>query len=488
MTINFKAKGCNVLLTLTFCLLAPLFKIHITEAQEATTGIKQAQGLSAAFNSVADKITPSLVSVSSYKRAKKVGRGPQGLNDPFFDKFKDFFGEDLFDKFSQGQDMPQQGMGTGVIVDSRGYILTNNHVVGEADELEVTLNKDTKKVKAKIIGKDPKSDLAVIKIDPPFALETATLGDSDTIKIGDWVIAAGNPFGLDNTITAGIVSAKGRSLGNVGQYEDFIQTDAAINPGNSGGPLCNLNGEVIGINTAIFTRSGGYMGVGFAIPSKMVKSVMESLISKGKVVRGWLGVGIQNLTEELSQSFNYNEKEGALIGQIQEDSPAQKAGFKQGDIVTSFGGEKVKDMNQLRNRVAATEPGTKVPVEVFRDGNKQELSVKIEELPSQSLDDEKTETQENNIGVTTETLTGDLASRLGTKKTKGLVVTSVTPGSIAERAGIQPKDIILSVNGKAISKESELINLLTKSALSKGVRLVVETQGMERFVFLSVKE
>lgn len=481
------------LLTLSFGLnssvntkpLSFIYAPTAVEAQELDTGaLAQARSLSKVFSSVAEKVSASVVSVRSVKKAKPMA-DKNLQNDPFFERFKDFFGEDFMDKF----DAPQQGLGTGVIVDERGYILTNNHVIGQADEIEVSFNGGTKTFKAKLIGVDPKSDLAVIKIEPSSKLTAAKIGDSDSLKIGDWVVAAGNPFGLSGTITAGIVSAKGRSLGNVGQYEDFIQTDAAINPGNSGGPLCNLEGDVVGINTAIFSRSGGYMGVGFAIPSNMAKTVMESLITHGKVVRGWLGVGIQNITEELGKSFGYANMEGALVGQVSEGSPADKAGIKQGDIIVSYGSDSVKNMNDLRNRVAATAPGNTIKMKIFRDGSEKELNVKIEELQNQP-DEEKEPTQqlESEIGVSVNPLSPELAARLKTKKNRGVVITRVVPGSIGERAGLSTKDIVVSVNGKTISTEREFNAAVTKDALKKGIRLVVETDGMERFVFLSSRD
>lgn len=457
----------------------------LVSAEDLDTGaLAQARSLSKVFSSVAEKVSASVVSVRSVKKAKPMAE-KNLQNDPFFERFKDFFGEDFMDKF----DAPQQGLGTGVIVDERGYILTNNHVIGQADEIEVSFNGGTKTFKAKLIGVDPKSDLAVIKIEPSSKLTAAKIGDSDSLKIGDWVVAAGNPFGLSGTITAGIVSAKGRSLGNVGQYEDFIQTDAAINPGNSGGPLCNLEGDVVGINTAIFSRSGGYMGVGFAIPSNMAKTVMESLITHGKVVRGWLGVGIQNITEELGKSFGYSGMDGALVGQVSDGSPADKAGLKQGDIIISYGADAVKNMNDLRNRVAATTPGSSVKMKIFRDGIEKDVSVQIEELQNQPEEEkEVTKQLESEIGVSVNALSPELAARLKTRKNRGVVITRVVPGSIGERAGLSTKDIIASVNGKIISSEKEFNGAVTKEALKKGIRIVVETDGMERFVFLTSRE
>lgn len=457
---------------------------------EGRAPIEQARGISKAFEVVAEKITPTVVSISAIKKTREAPAGAKGqMNDPFFDPFREFFGDDFFDRFQRGPNSaPLQGMGTGVIVDARGYIVTNNHVVGEADELLVRLHDDKRTYKATRVGTDPRSDLAVIKIDGPSSLAPARLGDSDSLKIGEWVVAAGNPFGLDNSITAGIVSAKGRSLANSGNYEDFIQTDAAINPGNSGGPLVNLDGEVVGINTAIFSRSGGYMGIGFAIPSNMVKRVYKELIDKGKVVRGWLGVAIQELSEDLAESFGYKSTSGALVGQVQPGSPAEQYGIKQGDIITLFDGKAVTDVNQLRNMVAATTPGTKVDVQVVRAGRTETLSVKIEELSAQPEEALQPEEEESVVGLSLEPLTPDLGKRLGSRRIEGVVVRGVIPGSLASSSGIQPRDIILSINGKAVKSAEDVRALLTKPALQQGVRIIVETRGMERFVYMKTKE
>ncbi len=455
-------------------------------AQEARKGFPQAQELSEAFQSVARQITPSVVNISTFKKPKKRRSRQDQFEDPFFDRFREFFGDDLFDRFQKGGQSPQQALGTGVIVDRQGHILTNNHVIGEADSVMVKLGPDQKPIKAEIIGTDPRSDLAVVKVSSDVEFQPANLGDSDTIKIGEWVVAAGNPFGLDNTITAGIVSAKGRSLMQSGGYEDFIQTDAAINPGNSGGPLVNLKGEVIGINTAIFSRSGGYMGIGFAIPSNMAKLVMESLIADGRVVRGWLGVVIQDLSTDLSQSFGYEGTNGALVAEVQDDTPASKAGLKQGDIIIKYNGKKVKDVNTLRNLVAATKPDTEVSVGIFRDGDvATPLSVRIGELPSgdEEESEDSNETEER-IGIHTASMTPDIARQLGSEKSNGVFVVSVEPGSLAAKAGLLPRDIIVSVDGIPIQDSDALRKALTDSEVKKGVRLVVETKGMERFIFL----
>ncbi len=459
-------------------------------AQASEEAIKSANTLSLAFEQVADQITPSVVNISAIKKAKN----PQGrsqLNDPFFEHFKEFFGDDFMERFGQPQGpegYSQQGLGTGVIVDKEGHILTNNHVVGEADEVLVRLHND-QRVKAKIVGVDPRTDLAVIKIKADN-LSSAQLGNSDDLKIGEWVVAAGNPFGLDNTITAGIVSAKGRSLMGGGQYEDFIQTDAAINPGNSGGPLVNLRGQVVGINTAIFSRSGGYMGIGFAIPINMAKDVMQSLIQRGKVVRGWLGVGIQDLTEELARSFNYTDTTGALVGHVEKDGPADKAGLKQGDIIISMDGDKIKNINQLRNAVAAVEPGKKVKLELIRNGRKESAEVKVGELPAQAEAETKEEEESPSIdlGISIDTVTPELGRRLGLKAESGVIVKSVEPGSTAARAGILPRDIIVSLDSERIDSVGDFNKALAKADLKKGIRMVVQTGNMERFVFLKAAE
>lgn len=472
-----------LLATLLFfpCFTAP------NSAKALEEPLKYAQDLSSAFEDVAKVITPSVVNIRAIKRVKS-GRNMQQAQDPFFDLFRDFFGDDLFGQYQNPQDgLAQQGFGTGVIVDSNGHILTNHHVAGDMDEVTVKLS-NGREYKAKIVGTDPRTDLAVIKVSAPD-LAPAKLGNSDGLKIGEWVVAAGNPFGLDNTITAGIVSAKGRSIVGGGQYEDFIQTDAAINPGNSGGPLVNLRGEVVGINTAIFSRSGGYMGIGFAIPVNMAKNVFESLISKGKVVRGWLGVGIQNLTPELAESFNYPGTDGALIGHVEPDGPAEKAGLKQGDIIISINGERKKDINQLRNAIAAVEPNSKVELEVIRDGRKRSFKATVGELPTERASDQVSPKDSTlDFGISVENLTPDLAKRLGSTNKSGVVVTRVTPGSIAERAGLQPKDIIVSVNTQRLEDVAEFETAMENADMSKGVRLVVENRGMERFVILRSDE
>lgn len=471
---------------LTFTLTTPKTLL----AQDAA--IASAQEISSAFEKVAKDITPSVVSISASKKPKAItlkGAKPR-FNDPFFDQFKEFFGDDFAERFQApngGEEGKQQGLGTGVIVSKEGLILTNHHVAGEADTIEVKLQ-DGRTIKAERIGTDPRTDICVIKI-KANDLIPATLGDSDSLKIGEWVVAAGNPFGLDNSITAGIVSAKGRSIMGGSQFEDFIQTDAAINPGNSGGPLVNLKSEVVGINTAIFSRSGGYMGIGFAIPSKMVKNVMDSLLTKGKVVRGWLGVSIQNLTEELASSFSHDGTEGALVGEVQENTPASKAGLKQGDIIIKVNDTQIKNVNQLRNMVASTTPGMSISLEIIRDNTKKTLSAVVEELPASlneanALTDEPEAEVSDEVGLKLDNLTPEIARQIRSKRTEGVIVMQVQPGSLAEEAGIQPRDIIISANGKPLKTVKDFLSVVSSKSIEKGVRLVMETGGMQRFVVL----
>jgi serine protease Do len=438
-------------------------------------GARLADELSQAFEKVAENITPSVVTISTETKAKKM-KIPKGM-----EPFRDFFGNDFFDRMMPG---PQRGLGTGVIVDDQGHILTNNHVVGDADEVTVRLN-DERTVKAQVVGTDPRTDLAVIKIKVKDKLPAAAkLGDSDKLKIGEWVVAAGASFGLDNTITAGIVSAKGRSLSGGAQYEDFIQTDAAINPGNSGGPLTNLRGEVVGINTAIVSKSGGYMGIGFAIPINMAKMVMDSLISKGKVTRGWLGVGIQNLTEDLARSFDYPGTDGALVGHVDPKGPAKKAGLEQGDIIVQVGSEKIHNVNQLRNYIASLKPGTSLDVTVVRDGRKQTLSASIGELPAEVSDREAPDGANEDLGLTVEEFDENSPKRPRSGHTRGVIVSEVDPQGLAARADIQPGDIVVSVNGKKVDTVAAFREAVEKGDIKKGIRLVIESQGMERFALL----
>jgi serine protease Do len=487
---NRKGSMTPALLALILALagwgLAPALAADRASRVSPEEAIHYADALSVAFEDAANAIRPSVVTIKAVKHFKPAQHFenspnptpnlPHGL--PFGDDFlQRFFGE----RFPR-ELPPQQGVGSGVIVSKDGYILTNNHVVSGADEVTVTLAKD-RDVSAKVVGTDPMSDLAVIKVNEKD-LPAATLGDSDHLRVGEWVVAAGNPFGLSDTVTAGIVSAKGRSNVRIAEYEDFIQTDAAINPGNSGGPLVDLHGRVVGVNTAIATRNGGNAGVGFAIPINMAKSVMDSLIHKGQVVRGWLGVAIQPLDEGLAKSFGYDSTEGALIGDVLPNSPAEHAGLKAGDIVVKFGDKKVQDMQQLRNLAAATEPGTKVDVEVIRDGKPVTVSVKVTQREAQvAMETGHDVSDELGLGVAD--LTPQQARELGLEaNTRGVVVTQVDPNGLAYTAGIQSGDVIVDVQGVPVSNVTEFQRELRKHDLKSGVRLAVQSGNARRFVLL----
>ncbi len=471
--------------TLLLCFQLPIVATAETDVEAA---IKSAEGLSSAFENAANAIRPSVVNISSVKFARPVSRQPKqrGMRQqsPFPNPYDDFLNDDFFEKFfhqQRPQDQGQQGLGTGVVLDTEGHIITNNHVVSDADEITVRLS-NTKEYKAKLVGTDPKTDLAVIKISAPD-LKPAKLGDSDKLKIGEWVVAAGNPFGLDHTITAGIVSAKGRSNVGIVDYEDFIQTDAAINPGNSGGPLVNLRGEVVGINSAIFSKSGGYMGIGFSIPSNMVRSVFDNIIDSGRVIRGWLGVMIQNLDEDMAKSFGHKDTNGALVGDVTRGGPADRGGLQQGDIIIGYNGTDVENVTQLRKLVAETKPGETATLKVFRNKNIDVVKIKIVEQESndQPAEDNDTETD---LGLTLRDITPEIAQQLNTKLNKGAVVVNVDPGSQAFRSGIQPGDIILQLNNKEIDSAKELESELRKISRDNGFRLTVQSGEYQRYIFV----
>ena len=453
------------------------------QALAARQQLKSETDLSKVFEDVANAMRPSVVNVRSVKRMS----APAGLRHMpgQEDQMRQFFGDDFFNRFF-GKQMPeegfqQRGMGTGVIVSEDGYILTNAHVARDADELTVTLS-NKKDYKAKVVGMDDKTDVAVLKIEAK-GLVPAPLGDSSSIRVGEWVLAMGNPFGLSETVTQGIISAKGRANMGISDYEDFIQTDAAINPGNSGGPLVNLKGEVIGINTAILSGSGGSVGIGLAVPIDMARSVMDSLIKHGKVERGYLGVNIQNLTEEMAKSFDYGSTKGVLVGDVTPNSPAGKAGLKSGDIITKLNGKAMEDMNQLRNAVAAMLPGTKVNVEVFRDGKDKTMEIALGELESKVSVAQGHERSED-LGMTVRELTPDEAKQLKAENAKGVLVTEVKPGSLADDAGIRPGDVITNVGGKPVTNIGELHAAIEKQDVKHGLRLQVLSEGVRRFVFL----
>jgi serine protease Do len=433
------------------------------EAQQANQGgLNVAQQLSNVFASVAAEANPTVVTIFTETKVKM-----SGSSGSPFDQF--FGGDDFFKKFFQ---LPQQqgnliehGLGSGVIVDPNGIILTNNHVVDGAENIKVQLFDGSEYV-AKVKGTDPRTDLAVITIEAKN-LKPIKIGNSDIARVGDWVLAIGSPLNpeLEHTVTAGIISAKGRSGVGLSQYEDYIQTDAAINPGNSGGALVNMEGELVGINSAIATQSGGNMGIGFAIPSNLAKVIMTDIIKTGKVVRGWLGVYIQNVTPEIAQAMNLSSPQGVIVSKVQENSPAQKAGLKPEDIIQQFNGKDVTSSVELSTWVASTSPGTTVTLKILRNDKPMDVKVKLEELNTE--EEQKMEAQAegqstvNKIGMIVANITPDLISKYQLPKdVKGVVITSVDPNGIAAEAGLQEGDVILKFNRNAVESVDQFDKIM----------------------------
>lgn len=408
---------------------------------------KQIADSSKAFAEIASAISPSVVNISTTKIMKR--ETAPLLEDPF----SEFFSP-LRD-FKMPKKWKEQSLGSGVIISQDGYIITNNHVVEQADEIRVTLF-DKRSFKAKLIGADNKTDVAIVKIDAEN-LYSVQWGDSDKLQVGEFVLAIGNPYGLSHTVTMGIISAVGRANVGIADYEDFIQTDAAINPGNSGGPLVNTKGELIGINTAIFSRSGGYQGIGFAVPSNMARLVMDQLIQKGKVTRGWLGVTIQEITPELSQKFGLKTAKGALIGDVAKGSPAEKAGIKRGDIILEFNGKKVSDVGNLRNMVAESKVGAQIPLTIMRSGKEYALKVTTTELPKDATETAPGNAPEDTsleglAGLNVIELTREISRQLGLPRDeKGVVIVKVDSGSSIEDAGMRKGDVIQEIDRKKIA-------------------------------------
>jgi serine protease Do len=403
---------------------------------------------------------------------------PFGPNDPFRDFFERFFRDQM------PKDFRQQSLGTGVIIDKEGFILTNNHVVEMADEIKVKLA-DEKEFLAKIIGRDQKTDLALIKIESDKALSPLPLGDSDKLEVGEWVVAIGNPFGLGNTVTAGIVSAKYRQIGQ-SSYDNYIQTDASINPGNSGGPLLNTAGEVVGINTAIFSQSGGNIGIGFAVPINMAKDLLPQL-KTGKVVRGWLGVMIQKITPELKQKLDLKDEKGALVADVTPGGPAEKAGIQRGDVINSFNGKEIKEMNDLPYVVASTPIGKSVNVEVLRKGQKKNFEVKIAELKDEKEAPAVTEAKPR-LGMTVEDLTPELAKNFGLVEGKGVVVVQVEDGSSAAEAGLRAGDVILEIDQSPVKDAKDFGRKIESYKAGDTVLILAKRRGATVFLTLKVRE
>ncbi len=445
-----------------------------------------------AFAAVVKKAGPAVVHVKVEKSVQATtGQGGPGAN-PY-----DFFNDPLFERFfgpqfkhpqipgrQQPRKFKQQAAGSGFIISSDGHILTNNHVVEGADKITVRLD-DEREFEAEVVGTDPQSDVALIKINGKN-LPTLPLGNSDNLEVGEWVIAIGSPFELNQTVTVGVVSAKGRNRMGINDYENFIQTDAAINPGNSGGPLLNIHGEAIGINTAIFSRSGGYMGIGFAIPINMAKNIEQQLLKHGKVTRGWLGVMIQDVDKDLAKSFDLDSTQGVLISGVTEKSPAEKADIQQGDVIIAINGKPLANVAELRNAIAMTAPGTKVTLTIIRDGKERKLPVTIGEQPSDfgSVAKQSGKSPLGTMGLSLQDLTPELADQFGYRKDQGILIAGVDPDSPAGRVGLQAGQLIEEVNKTPVKNLKELQQILAKAKNPKQVLLRVRAGEYSQYVVL----
>jgi len=465
----------KILILIAFCIISTTTTSVSTELSSLSELVKL--------------LKPSVVNISTTNVIKS-GSSPFGSpfespfgggeQDPFEDFFKRFFG-----------DLPQQefrlkGLGSGFIISEDGYIVTNNHVIEKAADIEVILESGDK-YKAEIVGKDSKTDIALLKIKVDKDLPAIEFGRSDVLEIGDWVVAIGSPFGLGHTVTAGIVSAKGRSLG-LGSYDDFIQTDAAINPGNSGGPLFNLKGEVVGVNTAII--AGGH-GIGFAIPTSMAVPIIDQLRKSGKVVRGWLGVLVQRITPEIAESMELEDKTGALVADISANGPAEKAGIRRGDVILEFDGEKINEMSELPKKVAMTPPGTKSELVLIRDGKQKRVKVELGELPEKIAKNSKINSKkdiENNLGLVVQEITPQIQNRLGLQDPEGVIITNVLRGSPSWNAGLRKGDIILELNRKEIKDLKDYKKIINKVRKKQTILFLVRRKNSTIYVALKFND
>ena len=460
------------------------------------------------FADLAERLLPAVVNISTTQTIKadrnQQGdrrRGPEIPQFPPGSPFEEFF-KDFFDRQQQRPDSAPrraQSLGSGFVVDASGYIVTNNHVIADADEIKVILHDDTQ-LNAKVIGRDTKTDLALLKVEPAKPLTAVKFGNSDQTRVGDWVLAIGNPFGLGGSVTAGIVSARARDI-NAGPYDDFLQTDASINRGNSGGPMFNLQGEVIGINTAIFSPSGGSVGIGFAIPSSLAKPVVEQIRKHGRVRRGWLGVQIQSVTDEIAESLGLDKAKGALVARVTENSPAAKGKVESGDVIVRFDGKDVPDMKRLPRLVAETPVDKTVKVDLWRKGKQLSLDVKIgeleetEQVAAAPKDGKKGPSATNAatgeaLGMTLSAITPELRERYDiAEKTKGVVITKVNDGSSAAERGVRAGDVIVEIGQEEVSSPAQIAQKVkdARTAGRKSVLVMIERQGEQRFVGLAVE-
>ncbi len=462
-------------------LFVSLLGMGPSQAAMRKEALSQLETIQEAFASVAEALKPAVVNISTTQKIRHpLRRWPE-----FRYPFREFFGEEFFERFFgeiPQREIERKSLGSGVIVDKRGYILTNNHVVEKAKEIDVRLS-DRRKFSGRVVGKDPKTDIAVIKIDVNGDLPVARLGDSNKVRIGQWAIAIGNPFGLDHSVTVGVISATGRSDVGIATYENFVQTDASINPGNSGGPLANIYGEVIGINTAIVAAG---QGIGFAIPINMAKDVMDKLISQGRVIRGWLGVGIQELTEDLASKFGVEVEKGVLVANVIKDTPAERGGIETGDIIIEYNGTKITNVRQLQRLVASTPPEKEAEIKVIRNKKEIVLTVKIGEMPSE--DEVLAEELSLRYGFSVQELTPELAEKLKVQKAEGVLVSSVEAGGPAAMKGVRSGDVIIEVNRHNVKDLKEFREALKRVNPGDSILLLILREEGSLFVVVPPKE
>jgi serine protease Do len=475
----------TILLLLGIFFVMALPRVIAADARHAAAGNIVETGK--AFSGVAKEADPSVVFIQVEKKMKAapmfgLTAPGDGSSDPFGGLFKRFFQGQVPDSRGDGREYSVSGAGSGFIASKDGYILTNNHVVSDADKITVTLS-DGRELKGKVVGTDPRTDLAVIKVDADD-LPVLPLGDSDSLEPGEWVVAVGSPFGLTHSITAGIVSAIGRTHVGIADYEDFIQTDAAINPGNSGGPLLDLEGHVVGINTAIYTRTGSYMGVGFAIPINLAKKISDQLIKDGSVTRGYLGVLIQELSPALAKSFDLREEKGILVSQVESDSPAEKAGLKEGDVIVGLDGEDVAKVGPFRNTVAMYGPGKTIDLTVVRDGKKMSFEVCLGRLSDQGPAAAAGQGCLEPFGVSIQELDPALAERFGYQGEQGVLISQVDPQSLAARAGLRPGTLIKEVDRQPVASIADIEKAMKNAGSTDSVLLLVQDGRYSKFLVL----
>jgi len=457
------------------------------------------QGAFSSFAPIVEKVSPSVVTIATSKMIKQQAQNPN-FNDPMFRRF---FGipdpeeqpdESPAPKGRGGKKHPQMlGLGSGVIVSADGLVLTNNHVIEGADEIMVTIGNEHHEYKAKKIGTDPSTDIAILKIEPNVKLHPITFADSDKTRVGDIAIAVGNPFGLTQSVTMGIVSATGRGGIGSSEYENFIQTDASINPGNSGGALVDTEGRLIGINTLIFSKSGGNQGIGFAVPANLARSVMESILKTGHVTRGFLGVQLQSLSEDLAKEFKIDDDSGALVNSVSPRSPAENAGLREGDVVIDVNGKKVEGPRELQLMIAGMQPGSKVEVKVIRDGKEKLFTIELAERPGNRVAANEPPAKASDPDVLDGVTVGDIDPDTRKKfdipeSSKGVVITDVEQDSPSAEAGLKPGDVIHEINREPVSTAKQAVDLSEKVKKEKKVLLRVSTKGNSRYVIVERKE